>query len=141
MAFGHGKFTEFSTEGIKYCLQYFQKMGYHAKAVVPLYRRDRFKSSNPELINQLNREGKIVFAPFNEMPGQGSVYEDHFILQLAHLWNAVVVSNRDLFAENPTFGKIVRTRVIGYSWCDSIFILPKDPYGRWGPKLDDILQW
>lgn len=66
-----------------------------------------------------------------------------FILQLAYEKNAAVVSNdnyRDLINENPAFKLIVENRVLGYSWCDNIFILPKDPYGRWGPTLDEILR-
>jgi len=66
-----------------------------------------------------------------------------FILQLAYERNAAVVSNdnyRDLIHENPAFKKIIENRVIGYSWCDDILILPKDPYGRFGPPLDEILR-
>lgn len=66
-----------------------------------------------------------------------------FILQIAYERNAAVVSNdnyRDLIHENPAFKKIIENRVIGYSWCDNILILPKDPYGRFGPPLSEILR-
>ncbi|KAH8253800.1 hypothetical protein KR032_006961, partial [Drosophila birchii] len=144
VAFAHGNSNVFSSEGIKYCLQYFDKMGHNAKAVMPSFRRNAFKSSNPELLDQLHKEGKIVFTPCKNIPGQKSIsYDDRFILQLAYEWNAAVVSNdnyRDLIDESPAFKKIVETRVLGYTWCDNIFILPKDPYGRWGPTLDEILR-
>nr|XP_041633019.1 endoribonuclease rege-1 isoform X2 [Drosophila kikkawai] len=144
VAFAHGNSNVFSSEGIKYCLQYFDKMGHNAKAVMPSFRRNAFKSSNPELLDQLQKEGKIVFTPCKNIPGQKSIsYDDRFILQLAYEWNAAVVSNdnyRDLIDESPAFKKIVETRVLGYTWCDNIFILPKDPYGRWGPTLDEILR-
>ncbi|KAH8290820.1 hypothetical protein KR054_006073, partial [Drosophila jambulina] len=144
VAFAHGNTNVFSSEGIKYCLQYFDKMGHNAKAVIPSFRRNFFKSSNPELLDKLHKEGKIVFTPCKNIPGQKSIsYDDRFILQLAYEWNAAVVSNdnyRDLIDESPAFKKIVETRVLGYTWCDNIFILPKDPYGRWGPTLDEILR-
>ncbi|XP_020816204.1 NEDD4-binding protein 1-like isoform X2 [Drosophila serrata] len=144
VAFAHGNSNLFSSEGIKYCLQYFDKMGHNAKAVMPSFRRNAFKSSNPELLDQLHKEGKVVFTPCKNIPGQKSIsYDDRFILQLAYEWNAAVVSNdnyRDLIDESPAFKKIVETRVLGYTWCDNIFILPKDPYGRWGPTLDEILR-
>ncbi|XP_022222746.2 uncharacterized protein LOC111074321 isoform X2 [Drosophila obscura] len=144
VAFAHGNSNIFSSEGIKYCLQYFDKMGHNVKAVIPMFRKNATKSSNPELLDKLHKEGKIVFTPCKNLPGQMSTsYDDRFILQLAYEWNAAVVSNdnyRDLINENPAFKKIVETRVLGYSWCDNIFILPKDPYGRWGPTLDQILK-
>ncbi|XP_017147571.1 probable ribonuclease ZC3H12C isoform X1 [Drosophila miranda] len=144
VAFAHGNSNIFSSEGIKYCLQYFDKMGHNAKAVIPAFRKNATKSSNPELLDKLHKEGKIVFTPCKNLPGKMSTsYDDRFILQLAYEWNAAVVSNdnyRDLINENPAFKKIVETRVLGYSWCDNIFILPKDPYGRWGPTLDEILK-
>ncbi|EDV57041.2 uncharacterized protein LOC6548569 [Drosophila erecta] len=144
VAFAHGNSNVFSSEGIKYCLQYFEKMGHEVKAVIPMFRKNNFKSSNPELLDKLHKEGKIVFTPCKNIPGQmSSSYDDRFILQLAYEKNAAVVSNdnyRDLINENPAFKKIVENRVLGYSWCDNIFILPKDPYGRWGPTLDEILR-
>ncbi|KMY96388.1 uncharacterized protein LOC6736101 [Drosophila simulans] len=144
VAFAHGNSNIFSSEGIKYCLQYFEKMGHQAKAVIPMFRKNNFKSSNPELLDKLHKEGKIVFTPCKNIPGQmSSSYDDRFILQLAYEKNAAVVSNdnyRDLINENPAFKLIVENRVLGYSWCDNIFILPKDPYGRWGPTLDEILR-
>ncbi|XP_017015298.2 uncharacterized protein [Drosophila takahashii] len=144
VAFAHGNSNIFSSEGIKYCLQYFEKIGHEVKAVIPMFRKNTHKSSNPELLDKLHKEGKIVFTPCKNIPGQmSSSYDDRFILQLAYEKNAAVVSNdnyRDLIDENPAFKKIVENRVLGYSWCDNIFILPKDPYGRWGPTLDEILR-
>ncbi|KAH8350262.1 hypothetical protein KR067_010810, partial [Drosophila pandora] len=144
VAFAHGRSNIFSCEGIKICIDYFDKMGHNVKAVIPLFRRNATKSSNPDLLNQLHKEGKIVFTPCKNIPGQMSIsYDDRFILQLAYEMNAAVVSNdnyRDLIDENPAFKKIVESRVLGYSWCDNIFILPKDPYGRWGPTLTEILK-
>ncbi|XP_017070348.1 NEDD4-binding protein 1 [Drosophila eugracilis] len=144
VAFAHGHSNVFSSEGIKYCLRYFEKMGHDAKVVVPMFRKNTYKSSNPEILDKLHKEGKIVFTPCKNLPGQmSSSYDDRFILQLAYEKNAAVVSNdnyRDLIDENPAFKKIVENRVLGYTWCDDIFILPKDPYGRWGPTLDEILK-
>lgn len=65
-------------------------------------------------------------------------------LQLAHELNAAIVSNdnfRDLINENPAFKKIIENRVISYSWCNDIFIIPKDPYGKDGPNLETILHY
>ncbi|XP_023162733.2 uncharacterized protein LOC111593896 [Drosophila hydei] len=144
VAFGHGRSNVFSSEGIKYCIEYFQKMGHDVKAVIPLFRRNANKSSNPALLDQLYKDGNIVFTPCKNLPNQQAIsYDDRFILQLAYERNAAVVSNdnyRDLINENAAFKKIIENRVIGYSWCDNILILPKDPYGRFGPPLAEILR-
>ncbi|XP_020799489.1 uncharacterized protein LOC110177208 [Drosophila serrata] len=143
VAYAHKRGTYFSSEGLQYCLQYFETMGHDVKAVVPLFRRNAFQSSNPQLLDGLYMTGKVVFTPCKNIPGQKSIsYDDRFILQLAYEWNAAVISNdnyRDLIDESPAFQKIVETRVLGYTWCEDMFILPKDPYGRWGPTLDNIL--
>ncbi|KAH8372291.1 hypothetical protein KR093_010941 [Drosophila rubida] len=144
VAFAHGCSNVFSAEGIKYCIEYFLKKGHDVKAVIPLFRRNPHKSSNPPLLDQLHKDKKIVFTPCKNLPNQQSIsYDDRFILQLAYERNAAIVSNdnySDLIHENPAFKKIIENRVIGYSWCDDILILPKDPYGRFGPFLDDILR-
>lgn len=164
----HGCSNTFSAEGIKYCVDYFEKMGHDVKAVIPLFRRNQHKSSNPALLDQLYKDKKLVFTPCKNLPNQQSIsYDDRwaidyihisilhnilnlyivlnfrFILQIAYERNAAVVSNdnyRDLIHENPAFKKIIENRVIGYSWCDNILILPKDPYGRFGPQLSEILR-
>ncbi|KAH8269479.1 hypothetical protein KR018_003892, partial [Drosophila ironensis] len=144
VAFSHGRTNIFSSEGVKICLDYFAKMGHKVKAVMPMFRRNNGKSSNPDMLDQLHKEGLIVFTPCKNIPGQKSIsYDDRFILQLAYETSAAVVSNdnyRDLINENPAFKKIVESRVLGYTFCDDILILPKDPYGRWGPTLDEILK-
>lgn len=163
----HGCSNTFSAEGIKYCVDYFEKMGHDVKAVIPLFRRNPYKSTNPALLDQLYKDKKLVFTPCKNLPNQQSIsYDDRyvckltkyyekqnlrstfclysrFILQIAYERNAAVVSNdnyRDLIHENPAFKKIIESRVIGYSWCDNILILPKDPYGRFGPPLSEILR-
>ena len=48
--------------------------------------------------------------------------------------DATIVSNdnyRDLT-------KIIENRVIGYSWCNDNFILPKDLYGKRAPILEEL---
>ena len=65
------------------------------------------------------------------------------MLELAEELDAAIVSNdnyRDLINENAAFKNIIENRVIGYTWCDDIFLLPKDPYGKLGPTLQSILH-
>ncbi|XP_055916064.1 NEDD4-binding protein 1 [Eupeodes corollae] len=144
VAYQHALNKEFSVKGLKICLDYFAKIGHEVKAVVPQHRLQRQRSTDPSELDSLHREGKIVFTPCKNLPGKSSTsYDDRFILQLASELDAAVVSNdnyRDLLNENSAFKKIIENRVIGYTWCNDVFILPKDPYGKWGPTLDSILN-
>lgn len=75
------------------------------KAVVPQMRLKRSNSTNNELLEQLKDEGKVIISPCKCLPnGQSLIsYDDRFILDLAHKFDGVVISNdnfRDLFDEN-----------------------------------------
>ncbi|XP_075169297.1 uncharacterized protein LOC142241416 isoform X2 [Haematobia irritans] len=144
VAFKHSLNKCFSVKGLKIAIEYFEKMGHDVKAVIPQFRMNNYKSSDPAELEKLAQSGKIVQTPCKNLPGLTSTsYDDRFILQLAAETDGAIVSNdnyRDLLHENPAFKKIIETRVIGYTWCNDIFILPKDPYGKWGPTLDMILN-
>ncbi|XP_023303449.2 putative uncharacterized protein DDB_G0289963, partial [Lucilia cuprina] len=144
VAFKHGLDQAFSVKGLKIAIEYFERMGHEVKAVIPQFRMNKSKSTDPEELERLHKAGKIVQTPCKNLPGLTSIsYDDRFVLQLAFELDAAIVSNdnyRDLLHENPAFKKIIENRVIGYTWCNDIFILPKDPYGKWGPKLHTILN-
>ncbi|XP_073813525.1 uncharacterized protein isoform X2 [Musca autumnalis] len=144
VAFKHSLDKGFSVKGLKIAIEYFESMGHEVKAVIPQFRMNQNKSTDPAELDRLHKSGKIVQTPCKNLPGLTSTsYDDRFILQLACAMDAAIVSNdnyRDLLHENPAFKKIIETRVIGYTWCNDIFILPKDPYGKWGPTLDMILN-
>lgn len=44
-----------------------------------------------------------------------------------------------LFLLFAAWKNLIQSRVVGYTWCNDMLFLPQDPYGRFGPKLDDIL--
>lgn len=61
-------------------------------------------STDPAQLESLHKQGKIVLTPCKNLPGKNAVsYDDRFIMDLAHEFDAAVVSNdnyRDLFEEN-----------------------------------------
>ncbi|XP_065369751.1 uncharacterized protein LOC135962006 [Calliphora vicina] len=144
VAFKHALDQAFSVKGLKIAIEYFERMGHEVKAIIPQFRMNKCKSTDPDELMRLHKAGKIVQTPCKNLPGlTTSSYDDRFVLQLAFELDAAIVSNdnyRDLLHENPAFKKIVENRVIGYTWCNDIFILPKDPYGKWGPSLKTILN-
>lgn len=121
-------------------------------------------SSDPSLLETLNRDGKIVLTPCKNLTGKSvTSYDDRFIIDLAIGFDAAIISNdnyRDLAQESESnlicifniqfnfhcsfftleYREIIESRVIGYTWCNDMILFPKDPYGRNGPTLDDILN-
>ncbi|XP_054736775.1 uncharacterized protein LOC129243630 isoform X1 [Anastrepha obliqua] len=142
VAFNHALNKEFSVKGLKICIEYFEKMGHEVKAVVPQFRMHRCSESSAMF--ELHRAGKIVVTPCKNLPGKFTIsYDDRFILQLASEIDAAIVSNdnyRDLINENSAFKKLIENRVIGFTWCNDLFMVAKDPYGKWGPSLQTILN-
>ncbi|XP_049309520.1 NEDD4-binding protein 1 isoform X2 [Bactrocera dorsalis] len=142
VAFNHALNREFSVKGLKICIDYFEKMGHEVKAVVPQFRMH--KCSDSAAMFELHGMGKIVVTPCKNLPGKFTIsYDDRFVLQLAAEMDAAIVSNdnyRDLINENAAFKKLIENRVIGFTWCNDLFMVAKDPYGKWGPSLQTILN-
>lgn len=70
-------------------------------------RLKRALSTNQDLLEQLDSEGKIVFSPCKNLPNGKSVtsYDDRFILDFAADCDAAVISNdnyRDLSKESKS---------------------------------------
>lgn len=40
----------------------------------------------------------------------------------------------------PEYRDIINTRVIGFTFLNDIIRFPQDPYGQFGPSLNDILN-
>lgn len=145
VAYGHSVGKEFSVKGLDICIQHFKKMGHNVKAVVPQFRQKKDKSTDQKRLDELYKAGDVLLAPSKSIPGQySSSYDDRLILSVAEKFDGVVISNdnfRDLLqTDNDSWKKIIKTRVIGYTWVMDEFFLPDDPYGRHGPKLKDLLE-
>lgn len=64
-------------------------------------------------------------------------------MEIATDFDAAIISNdnyMDLMDENPRWDDIIKTRVIGYTWCEDKIYLPDDPYGKDGPSKQHILH-
>lgn len=63
-------------------------------------------SSDPALLEQMQKQGRVIFTPCKNLPGKNSVsYDDRFILDLAVEFDAAIISNdnfRDLLREDET---------------------------------------
>ncbi|XP_055690673.1 NEDD4-binding protein 1 isoform X2 [Lutzomyia longipalpis] len=144
IAFHHSIMKKvFSVEGLKIAIDYFENKGHECVAVVPMFRSKARYSTNPNLLKDLNLRGKVIFSPSKNINGFSlSSYDDLLIMQVAEANDGVIVSNdnfADLLGQNIAWDTIIGTRVVGFTWFKDQFFIPLDPYGRDGPKINDIL--
>lgn len=63
-------------------------------------------STDPALLERLQREGKVIFTPCKNLPGKSvTSYDDRFIMDLALEFDAAIISNdnyRDLVHESES---------------------------------------
>lgn len=63
-------------------------------------------STDPALLDKLQREGKVIFTPCKNLPGKSvTSYDDRFIMDLALEFDAAIISNdnfRDLAQESES---------------------------------------
>lgn len=144
VAFGHLNGKMFSVKGLDLCIKYFKRLGHEVTAVVPQFRLKKSQSTDYVLLDKLARDGDVTLAPCKNLPGQfSSSYDDRLILSVAEQFDGVIISNdnfRDLLEFSSAWRRIIETRVIGYTWVKDCFFLPDDPYGRFGPTLQQILN-
>jgi ribonuclease ZC3H12 len=145
----HGNQQYFSCMGIRICVEYFKKRGHKDITVfVPQWRKETPRHDSPmrnqEILAELEADRHLVFTPSRRVGGRRIVcYDDRFILKLANDTDGVVVSNdnfRDLFNENPEWQEVIEQRILMFSFVNDILMVPDDPLGRHGPKLDDFLR-
>jgi len=149
VAMSHGNRDVFSCKGIKICVDYFKERGHSDITVfVPQWRKE---ASNPDrpiedqhILFELENEQILAFTPSRRVNGQRVVcYDDRFIVKFAAENDGIIVSNdnfRDLLKENPEWKKVIDERLLMYTFVKDVFMVPDDPLGRRGPKLDTFLR-
>lgn len=88
VAMSHGNKQSFSCRGIKLCVDWFRNRGHKDVVVfVPKWRKESCSLDNPikeqEILNELEREGIMVFTPSRFVGGKRMVcYDDRYILKV-----------------------------------------------------------
>ncbi|XP_075985920.1 uncharacterized protein LOC142983026 isoform X2 [Anticarsia gemmatalis] len=144
VAMSHTRGASFSVKGLKICIDFFLRRGHVVKAFVPRFRCKYGKSSDPRLLDYLERKGLVIYTPSREIKGRLHVpYDDRYIVQCAAEFDGVIVSDdqyRDLLKENPRWRKVIETRLLQFTWVDDMIMFPKDPFGKSGMSLEELLR-
>ncbi|XP_065226025.1 uncharacterized protein LOC135849486 [Planococcus citri] len=146
VAHGYGNGC-FDIQGVILVIQYFIKRG-HTEITCFLPAHYRHRGRTPEeshILEVYEKDGIISYTPSRKLFGKYiTPYDDRFIVQYASELGGVIISNdgyRDICEEEPAWLETVQNRLINYTFVKNTFMLPKDPLGRNGPSLDDILKF
>uniref|UniRef100_A0A1E1W0R4 RNase NYN domain-containing protein n=2 Tax=Pectinophora gossypiella TaxID=13191 RepID=A0A1E1W0R4_PECGO len=144
VAMEHNRGRNFSVKGLKICIDYFLQRGHVVKAFVPRFRCKYGKSTDPRLLDELERRGLVVYTPSREIQGRMvTSYDDRYIVQCAAEFDGVIVSGdnyRDLLLENPRWRFVIENRLLPFTWVNDMIMFPRDPLGRQGPSLEQFLR-
>ncbi|KAH0512854.1 NEDD4-binding protein 1 [Microtus ochrogaster] len=145
VAFTHGLKKFFSCRGIAIAVEYFWELGHRKITVFVPQWRTRLNPNVTEqhFLTQLQELGILVLTPSRTMFGEHiASHDDRFQLHLADKTGGVIVSNdnfREFVNESMSWREIIAKRLLKYTFVGDIFMVPNDPLGRKGPRLDEFL--
>ncbi|XP_055674771.1 NEDD4-binding protein 1 isoform X1 [Falco peregrinus] len=146
VAISHGLRKFFSCRGIAIAVDYFWKRGHRNITVfVPQWRTRRDPSTTEQdFLTQLQDVGILSLTPARMVLGTRiASHDDRFLLHLADKTGGVIVTNdnfREFVTESLAWRDIIQKRLLQYTFAGDIFMVPDDPLGRNGPRLDDFLR-
>ncbi|KAM6118118.1 NEDD4-binding protein 1 isoform 2-T2 [Pterocles gutturalis] len=142
----HGLRKFFSCRGIAIAVDYFWKRGHRNITVfVPQWRtrRDPYITEQ-DFLTQLQDVGILSLTPARMVLGARiAAHDDRFLLHLADKTGGIIVTNdnfREFVTESLAWREIIQKRLLQYTFAGDIFMVPDDPLGRNGPRLDDFLR-
>ncbi|XP_033897137.2 NEDD4-binding protein 1 [Acipenser ruthenus] len=146
VAMGHGLHKYFSCRGIAIAVEFFWKYGHrHITVFVPQWRQ-RYDPliTEKHFLEELEELGILSYTPARMFCGQRiASHDDRFLLHLAEKTGGVVVTNdnlREFVTESEAWRQIVKERLLQYTFVGDIFMIPDDPLGRFGPRLDEFMR-
>nr|XP_056718352.1 NEDD4-binding protein 1 [Euleptes europaea] len=146
VAISHGLNKFFSCRGIAIAVEYFWKRGHRRITVfVPQWRTRRDPSiTEQHFLSQLQDVGILALTPARVVLGARiASHDDRFLLHLAERTDGVIVTNdnlREFVDESTAWREIIQRRLLQYTFVGDFFMVPDDPMGRKGPRLETFLQ-
>ncbi|XP_037671552.1 NEDD4-binding protein 1 isoform X2 [Choloepus didactylus] len=146
VAITHGLKKFFSCRGIAIAVEYFWKLGNRNITVfVPQWRTRRDPNvTEQHFLTQLQELGILSLTPARMVFGERiASHDDRFLLHLADKTGGIIVTNdnfREFVTESVSWREIITKRLLQYTFVGDIFMVPDDPLGRSGPRLEEFLK-
>nr|XP_033798000.1 NEDD4-binding protein 1 [Geotrypetes seraphini] len=145
VAMSHGLNKFFSCRGIAIAVAFFWRNGHRNITVfVPQWRTKRDPNiTEQHFLTELQNLGILSFTPARTVLGTRiASHDDRFLLHLAEKTGGVIVTNdnfKEFVIESPVWREIIKERLLQYTFAGDIFMIPDDPLGRYGPRLEVFL--
>ncbi|XP_005998415.1 NEDD4-binding protein 1 [Latimeria chalumnae] len=146
VAMTHGLHRFFSCRGIAIAVEYFWNCGHRNITVfVPQWRAKSDPAhKEQQFLTELNELGVLSFTPSRTVCGTRiASHDDRFLLHLAEKTGGIIVTNdnfKEFTEESPAWMDIIKRRLLQYTFVGDIFMIPDDPLGRHGPRIEDFLR-
>ncbi|KAM6222431.1 NEDD4-binding protein 1 [Rhynchocyon petersi] len=146
VAITHGLKKFFSCRGIAIAVEFFWKLGNRNITVfVPQWRTRRDPNvTEQHFLTQLQELGILSLTPARMVFGERiASHDDRFLLHLADKTGGIIVTNdnfREFVTESVSWREIITKRLLQYTFVGDIFMVPDDPLGRSGPRLEEFLR-
>ncbi|XP_074864677.1 NEDD4-binding protein 1 isoform X2 [Carettochelys insculpta] len=113
---------------------------HHTEASVTGVQRFMDSLKKPYKLELKNEPGR---ASLKYIIIDGSNVAISFLLHLADKTGGIIVTNdnfREFVTESHSWREIIQKRLLQYTFVGDIFMVPDDPLGRNGPRLEDFLR-
>ena len=137
--------VEFSVEGLIVVYEHLKKLGYKDEKIVIIMKQIPRQYDSERRIAQILEDKNVLHYAPSRRSGKGYIQSDDdlFILKTAKILNAIVLSNDQFRKEkesHPEYSNVIENCVIQPRFISGKLILPDDPLGKNGPKLEEFLR-
>uniref|UniRef100_W5ML69 NEDD4-binding protein 1 n=1 Tax=Lepisosteus oculatus TaxID=7918 RepID=W5ML69_LEPOC len=142
----HGLHRFFSCRGIAIAVESFWKRGHRDITVfVPQWRMKKDPlTTEQHFLTQLEALRLLSFTPAREVCGQRiASHDDRFLLHLAERTGGIIVTNdnlKEFVSMSESWKEIIKKRLLQFTFVEDYFMIPDDPLGKNGPRLEEFLS-
>ncbi|XP_069037316.1 NEDD4-binding protein 1 isoform X2 [Lepisosteus oculatus] len=146
VAMTHGLHRFFSCRGIAIAVESFWKRGHRDITVfVPQWRMKKDPlTTEQHFLTQLEALRLLSFTPAREVCGQRiASHDDRFLLHLAERTGGIIVTNdnlKEFVSMSESWKEIIKKRLLQFTFVEDYFMIPDDPLGKNGPRLEEFLS-
>ena len=138
----------FSARGLCIVYDHLKDMGYKNNDIIIILQnidRNSLTKYDQSSISKLGKLNVLHWAPQRKVGNDLITSDDDlFILENAHIHEGIVLTKdqyRNHYKKYPKYQDIIKNRMIKPTFTNNRLILPVDPLGIDGPKLDDFLRF
>ena len=138
----------FSAHGLRIVFDHLKDLGYENNDIIIIMKnidRNSLTKYDQSLISKYGKLNVLHWAPQRKVGNDLITSDDDlFILENAYIHEGIVLTKdqyRNHYKKYPKYRDIIKNQMIKPTITNNRLILPVDPLGADGPKLDDFLRF